>query len=66
MFDPVGFELLSLLCTFEILRSAAKYRSILIPFRIAKRSFMEVNTNFDQKHFHIQVDLLRCNEFLQR
>ena len=38
MLDRVALDFRSPLCTFEILLNVAKYRSILILFRIAKRS----------------------------
>ena len=37
----MALELVSQLCIFEILQNGAKYRSILILFRIAKRSIEE-------------------------
>ena len=39
--DRVALQLLSLLSTFEILQIVAKCRSILILFRIAKRSILD-------------------------
>ena len=43
MFDRVALELLSPLCTFEnSTKKAAKSRSILVLFRIAKRSIAQI------------------------
>ena len=59
----MALELPLLLCTFEILLSVAKYRSILIPFRIVKRSIggrsLEMTSDIQRDNRHNDIDKVK-------